>query len=288
MILRRCSGLFLVCAFSGFAAVSESAVSQAKAALARLPLRFEANQGQWDRDVRYAARAGSGALLLTTRGATLMGGGHRVDIALLHANRSPRIEALEPMRARTNYFIGSQERWRRGIENFTRIAYRSVYPGVDIIYYGSGDQLEYDFVLRPGADPNSIRLGFGGADRVRLTPEGDLSVESGGAQFIQKRPVIYQQDPSTSSRQPVEGGYELRADGTVGLRLSSYDRSRGLVIDPVVTYSVFIGGGSTDDKDRIRHYRVDNQASRAVVGAQPQSHRPIRAQFVSALDRLPG
>src|SRR5579872_6025336 len=247
MMLRRFSLSLFVCAASAFAtAPPEPAVSQAKAALARLPLRFEANQGQWSPDVRYAARAGQGALLLTTRGPALVAGGRRVDIAMLHGNRQPAIEALDPMRARTNYFMGSKEHWRQGVENFTRVAYRSVYPGIDIVYYGNQDQLEYDFVLRPGADPRSIRMRFRGASGIQLTADGDLSVQASGAQFIQKRPVIYQEDPVTAERRPVEGSYELLSGGAVGLRLGSYDRSRKLVIDPVVTYSIFIGGSGTD------------------------------------------
>jgi len=215
-------------------------------ALARLPLRFEANQGQWSADVHYAARTGGGALLLTRRGAALVGGGHRVDISMVKANTAAPIEALDPLRARTNYFVGSRENWRTGVESFTRVAYRSVYPGIDIVYYGNGDQLEYDFVLRPGADPRAIRFQFRGAGRVQLTAEGDLSIESGGAQFVQKRPVVYQEDPVTAVRRPVEGRYELLAHRTIGLRLNAYDPSRPLVIDPVVTYSIFIGGSSTD------------------------------------------
>lgn len=247
MMLRRILWSLFVCGISAFAArAPEPGRAGAQAALARLPLRFEANQGQWSAGVRYAARTGGGALLLTNSGAVLVGGGRRVDFSLLNANASARIEALDPMRARTSYFLGSREKWRTGIQNFTRVAYRSVYPGIDVVYYGRGDQLEYDFVLRPGADPRAIRLQFHGADRVRLTAAGDLSVDSGGAQFVQKRPVVYQEDPLTAVRRPVEGRYELLARGVVGLRLSAYDASRPLVIDPVVTYSLWVGGSSAD------------------------------------------
>ena len=184
--------------------------------------------------------------MLTKHGAALVGDGRRVDLSLLNANASARIEALDPLRARTNYFLGTREKWRTGVENFTRVAYRSVYPGIDVVYYGNGNQLEYDFVLRPGADPRAIRFQFHGADHVRLTAEGDLSVDSGGAQFVQKRPMVYQEDPVTAVRRPVEGRYQLLAHGVVGLKLSAYDASRPLVIDPVVTYSIFVGGSSTD------------------------------------------
>ena len=101
-------------------------------------------------------------------------------------------------------------------------------------------------MLQPGADASLIRLQFRGAERVRLTPEGDLSVESAGARFVQKRPVIYQQDARTGKRRPVQGHYQLLAGGVVGLRLRAYDRSLALTIDPVLTFSSFVGGGATD------------------------------------------
>ena len=176
----------------------------------------------------------------------MVGAGRRVDITMLDGNTAPRIEALDPMAARTNYLVGNRDQWRRGIINYTRVAYRSVYPGIDVVYYGNRNQLEYDFVLQPGADPTAIRMRFGGATHVRMTSDGDLDVEGGGARFVEKRPLVYQVDPATAARRPVEGRYELMAGNVVGLRVSGYDRARPLVIDPVVTYSLFVGGGSTD------------------------------------------
>src|SRR5690348_17991394 len=122
MVLRVSTLSFLVCVVSAAAGAPESAAAQAQAALARLPLRFEANRGQWKPDVRYAARTGGGTVLLTSRGAVLAGNGRRVEIALLHGNRAPRVEALDRMQARTNYFVGSRNQWRRDVANFTRVA----------------------------------------------------------------------------------------------------------------------------------------------------------------------
>ncbi len=247
MRLQRFSLSFFVCVAAALAVEAPPAkVAQAQAALERLPLRFEANQGQWSADVRYGARTAGGALLLTTHGPAMVGDGRRVDISMVDGNTEARIEAIDPLAARTNYFVGKREQWRAGIANFTRVAYRTVYPGIDIVYYGNRDQLEYDFVLQPGADPNSIRMRFQGAGRLNITADGDLVVEAAGSQFIEKRPVVYQQDSKTAARRPVEGRYELLAGDVVGVRVSSYDRSRQLVIDPVVTYSLFLGGSSTD------------------------------------------
>src|ERR1041385_266427 len=105
-------GLWL-CSSALLGAAATPATRQASAALARLPLRFEANQGQLNSDVRYAARAGAYTLLLTSTGPSLsLAGSHRVDVSLLHGNRAPRIQALDPVPTRTDYFVGSRGRWR--------------------------------------------------------------------------------------------------------------------------------------------------------------------------------
>jgi len=239
--------VFVVCGASAFAAArSGKAIGEAQSALAGLPLRFEANRGQWNPEVRYAARSGRGALFLTERGPVVANGAHQVRISLVHRNIKARMEPLDRLPGRTDYFVGNREQWHAGVANFARIAHRSVYPGIDVIYYGNCDQLEYDFVLQPHADPRLIRLQFRGADRVSLTGEGDLAVESAGARFVQKRPVIYQQSPGAAPHRLVEGRYELLTGGVVGVRLGSYDRSQALVVDPVVSFAEFVGGSSTD------------------------------------------
>lgn len=222
--------------------------SQAQRLLARLPLRFEENRGQWNADVLYAARtgvsAGHGNLFFTARAAVLAGS-RQVEISLLDSNPKPEIEALDRLPVSTNYFIGRNQ-WHTDIAQYARVAYRSVYPGIDVVFYGNQDQLEYDFLLRPGADTSAIRLAFRGADRVSVNNDGDVVVESGGLRFLEKRPVVYQEDARTAKHQPIEGHYRLLPSGVVAFEVSGQDRSRPLVIDPVVTYATFLGGSSTD------------------------------------------
>jgi Beta-propeller repeat len=169
-----------------------------------------------------------------------------VDISLEHGNAAPVIEPLDRLAARTDYFTGSRAHWRAGVSQYARIAYRSVYPGIDIIYYGNPDQLEYDLQLHPGADPQSIRLRFQGAGRIGVTAEGDLRVECAGAHFIQRRPVLYQEDSDSGKRRTVSGRYRLLSRDTVGVEVPDFDRSRTLVIDPALNYASFFGGSSTD------------------------------------------
>ena len=232
---------------AGLPAGPDAAMSQAKAALAQLPLRFEANQGQTDPAVRYTAHAGGYTLFLKTDGATLsLGGKRRVDISLQHANRSPEIEGVDRQASRIDYYVGKRDHWRTGVASYSRVRYREVYRGVDVVYYGNQNQLEYDFVIQPGADPGAIRMKFSGAARVSISPEGDLVLEAGGQRLVQKKPLIYQEDPRTASRREVAGNYVMVGRNTVGVRLDHYDASRKLVIDPVLAYCTYVGGTGTD------------------------------------------
>lgn len=153
---------------------------------------------------------------------------------------------MELLPVRTNYFVGSRDNWRTGIASYARVRYRDVYPGIDVVYYGNERQLEYDFVLRPGADPREIRLHFAGAGHLRINSEGDLVLESPAGRMVQHRPAVYQQDPNTGSRREVAAHYRLLAHNVAAIRVEHFDRSAPLVIDPVLTYATYLGGGATD------------------------------------------
>ncbi|MGD0869887.1 MAG: SBBP repeat-containing protein [Bryobacteraceae bacterium] len=236
----------MVCAASVLVAAGrpvrqDPALAQAAAALARSPLRFEANQGQFAPSVRYAARTTGFALALTARGASLRFADSRpLDISLLDSNPWPLIQPLDRLSAQTDYFIGARQNWRPGVTNYSRVKYQAVYPGIDVVYYGKGSQLEYDFVLQPGADANAIRMQFSDAGKVMVTPAGDLAVVTSSGLVLQKQPVIYQQGRRVSGR------YKLLAANLVGIQVDGYDRTQPLVIDPAIVYSTLIGGTGTD------------------------------------------
>ena len=232
---------FILCAGSLFAAAPpQPAIPQAKAAMARLPLRFEENRGQWDPSVRFTARSNGANLQLTARGPAFLVGSSRVEIGLVHGNASPVIEPLDQLPAVTNYMVGPRTQWHTGIANYARVRYQSVYPGIDVVYYGNQNQLEYDFVLAPGANPDAIRLNFHGDVQVSLTPAGDLALDSDGAQILQKAPVIFQDN------RRIKGRYTLLARNQVGFRLDRYDRTRPLVIDPILVYCTYMGSSGAD------------------------------------------
>lgn len=242
LILTGCAASALLAA--GPPAGPDAAV--ARATLAQLPLRFEANQGQFDRTVRYAARTPAYSIALTAHGAAFrFPGSPQISLSLPGSHRSPAIDPQEPMAVRTDYMIGRRQDWHTGIANYSRIRYRSLYTGVDMIFYGKGNQLEYDFVLQPGADPNAIRLQFSGPGKLTLTPEGDLALDTPGGLMIQHKPAIYQQE-ARGARSPIAGRYNLLADGMVGIQLEKYDRAKALTIDPTITYTTLMGGGATE------------------------------------------
>jgi hypothetical protein len=231
-----------------------AATKQAAAAVARLPLRFEANQGQFDPQIRYAAQTSAYTLALTAQGASLIfPGARQVSLSLPGSEVSPAIEPLDPQIARIDYFVGARQNWHTGVANYSRVRYRSVYPGVDMVFYGQQNQLEYDFVLQPGADPNAIRMQFDGASGLRITAEGDLAIETPAGQILQKKPAIYQQDAHSSRRREVSGRYAFLTDREVGIQLADYDRSQPLVIDPILVYTTLIGGAGTETVAGIKY-----------------------------------
>jgi len=246
-----------------------AALGRARTALAQVPIRFESNQGQWQPAVRYRARTGGYMLSLTDRGATLdAAGGPSVELTMPGANPAPVLQPGGAQTVRTNYFVGARDGWHTGVANYSWVSYRGVYPGIDVIYYGSPRQLEYDFVVAPGADPRAIRMQFRGADVVRVTPAGDLEVEAAGGRVLQKKPAVYQ-DGHT-----VEGRYELIASNVVAVRLGAYDHSRRLVIDPVLAYATYMGGVADD---QITVSRLDAEGRLYVAGSTATSSAPMIA-----------
>ena len=226
--------------------------------MGRLPLRFEENRGQFDSPVRFMARSAGGKLQFTSRGPEFLVGSSTVEIGLVHANAAPKIEPLDRMPAVTNYMVGTRDKWRGGIANFARVRYQQVYPGIDVVYYGTQNQLEYDFVLAPGANPDAIRLKFKGGVHVSLTSSGDIALQSSDGKVLQKAPAIYQ------DKRKVEGRYTLLANNEVGFRLAGYDRTRALTIDPILVYCEYIG---TSGADQITTMKMGQKGLLYVAGS---------------------
>lgn len=156
------------------------------------------------------------------------------------------IEALEPLvGSHTHYFFGADPRnWRPNVARFGKIRIHELYPGVDLVFYGSAGTLEYDFVVHPGADPSSIEFQIRGAEDVSIDAAGDLVVFAGGEEVRWKAPQLYQN--AGVDRIPVEGRFELASGRRVRFRVGKYDHTRTLVIDPVLSYASYLGGSGND------------------------------------------
>ena len=207
------------------------------------PMIFEQNIGQTDTAVRYLARAGGYTLYLTDRDAVMALGGERgvLRMSWKGGARSPVVEGVTRLESYSNYYIGNDPtRWRERVPHFASVRYTDVYPGIDMVYYGSDRQAEYDFVVAPGADPGQIRLAFSGHDKLWTTDTGDLAFRAGAQELRLRRPRVYQEH--AGRRVEVQGGYEIDGAGGVRFALADYDRGRALVIDPVFEFFHFLGG----------------------------------------------
>lgn len=225
--------------------------------LLAMPMRFEENRGQTDEMVKFAARGPGYSLFLTEPGPILAldelappGRSPQekrqalLGMKLVGSNEKPSIRPETRLAGATNYIIGKdRSRWVNSIPNFGRVRYDDVYPGIDAIYYGHGQQLEYDFIVHPGKDPSTIRMSFPGSRGMELR-DGALVLKLRDGEVVQKPPVSYQE--VGGERRPVESSYRLLASNQVGFNVGRYDRSQKLIIDPVLTYSTFVGG-SLDD-----------------------------------------
>ncbi len=247
---------------------SRFAMSDLNEARRRLPLSFETNRGQAEADVRFVGRGDGFGLLLKPNEAVLslhkrkevLAGGagenatplndessstRMLSMKLEGANSTPRISGEARQEARANYFIGNDPaKWISDVETFSRVSYSGVYRGVDLMFYGNQQQLEYDFTVAPGGDPREIRLRFEGADDLELNSEGALILHTAAGAVRHGRPVAYQE--SNGSRLEVPAEFKRLDDGAVGFEVGAYDRARPLVIDPVLVYSTYLGGSAAD------------------------------------------
>lgn len=237
------------------------------AAYGRLPLHFEANSGQTDLQVRFLARGQGYTLFLTPSQAVLSlrkgTSGAAVRLEWLGANRSALIQGQAPVGGVSNYLHGKdQGRWQTNIQHYSKVQYRGVYPGIDLVYYGNQGQLEYDWVVAAKADPGRIKLRVEGAEHLEIDRAGELVVRTGGSEIRQHKPKVYQR--VNGKNKAVAGWYVMLDKWTVGFALGKYDHGRELVIDPVLSYSTYLGG--TDSDDEGRGITVDRLGNAYIVG----------------------
>ncbi len=236
----------------------------------KIPLFFEANAGQTDPSVRFLTRSGGYTMFLTPTETVLVEGKNgivsgdklgkgltafRADaknskqsvlrMELLGANTAPEFHGLQELPGKVNYLIGKDEAaWHTNVALFSEVQVTKVYPGVDLLFHGDQRQLEYDFVVAPGADPGRIGFKIRGAKKIEIAANGDLILHTADSEFEMRKPVIYQGEGA--NRSEVRGEFVLSAKNQVRFELGPYDHAEQLVIDPVIFFSSFLGGAGLD------------------------------------------
>ena len=262
---------------------------------ARLPLSFEANQGQAPKPVQFVSRgqgytlalsAGEAVLALKSRQLSVVSRQSQpsgsienrpadslLAMRLLGSSPKAAVTASDELPGKANYFIGNDPRnWHANIPTYAKVKYENVYPGVDLVYYGNQGQLEYDFVVEPGADPGVIQLALDSgpalSSALRLAANGDLLVQLPGGEVRFQKPVIYQpaatDDRQRTTDRKLVGGHYRVVNHQVRFEIPSYDKTRPLVIDPTLTYSTYLGGTGADTAGGIA---VDGSGDVYITGA---------------------
>ncbi|HWX95078.1 MAG TPA: SBBP repeat-containing protein [Terriglobales bacterium] len=258
--------------------------AQVAASYGNLPLSFEPNQGQTDPEVKFLSRSSRYDLFLTANEAVFtlpVRAAENVASAsplarprklhphaeavlrmeMLGANRTTQVEGESQLAGHTNYIIGRDaSKWTRNVPQFAHVNYHGIYPGVDLTFYGQQRELEFDFIVKPGASPAAIALGIDGAKKIATDQAGDLVLTSAAGDVRLRKPVAYQKQGE--QRQPVNARFVVKGK-EVALAVGEYDRSRELVIDPSIVYSTYLGGNSEDDGFGIA---VDSTGSAYITG----------------------
>lgn len=268
--------------------------AQVQANYGKLPLRFEANQGQTSSQVKFLSRGKGYTAFLTAGGMVLSlrpiqpvpvqptnnvaapnKSQQTIDTTLqfklLGATQSPAVIGEDPQPGRVNYFIGRDPvKWHTNVPTYARVRYQNVYPGIDLVYYGNHRQLEYDFAISPGADPSRIQFEITGASQIELDAQRNLVLRTSSGELHFQSPVIYQE--SQGLRAPVAGRYVVNDPTHIAFQVAKYDSSKPLVIDPVLVYSSYLGGSGDDQASGIA---VDSAGSVYMSGYTDSTDFPL-------------
>ncbi len=281
-----------------------------------LPLYFTENQGQWDARVKFRANAGGATMWFAPDGAyyqftrrigtkiespfsaigsqfgltpddmadrkpdsieTMM-----IKASFVGANQNPQMIGADLTEYKCNYFIGNDaNEWHTDVPNYTAVMYQEIYDGIDLKYYGNGRQMEYDFIVSPGADFSQIKIQYEGAESISTNANGDLVIKTNWGEVIEKRPVIYQQENNT--RIPVDGRYLITGANSFGFELSGYNSALPVIIDPVLVYSTYLGGRFLDDGYGIA---VDASGCAYITGETGSANFPTLAPGQTAFQGI--
>ena len=264
--------------------IQEEKKQAIKASFTKLPLSFIKNEGQKDKSILFYEQGIGHAtaftdkdisLFLTRTGKVKMEGANQL-ITLTPLNASPfTVEALDKREGKVNYFVGRDAKnWKTGIPTYGAVLYKGVYPGIDMKFYGSNSQLEYDMIVAPNADPSKVQIFCKGIERLAITPGGELEMVLKDGSVFQKKPFIYQM--REGRRTEVQGSFILSDSRTYGFKVDPYDRNLPLVIDPALVYSTYLGGSANDIAKAIA---IDDDGNAYVAGSTSSNNFPVLTPF---------
>ena len=249
--------------------------AQVKLPVPRLGLRFEQSSAQGE----FIAHGPGYRVQLTAKslGLSLDGrAGHAPEVLTMeftHANPRTELVAEQLLPGFTNYFSGQDpQRWRTEVPAYGRVRYRNLYPGIDLVFYGAPDSLEYDFIVHPESNPAAIELTVNGAQNARVDATGELVLATRAGAVRWKRPAIYQLS-SQGERTAVPGRFAILRPSGVRFELGEYDRQRDLIIDPVLSYATYLGGSSNDAAHAIA---IDGQGNVFLAGGTTSQNLQVR------------
>ena len=252
-------------------------LAKVKESYSKIPLSFVANYGQADRQVKFTSRGSGYSLALTPNTFSFALANQRnKEASLLYAtllggNSAAKLTGLERLLTTTNYFIGSDPRkWKTNVPSYAKVKYSGVYPGIDLVFYGNQNLLEYDFIVSPGTDPGVIALGFDGITGMRIDEKGDLILRTDAGEIRQSKPVVYQQ--IDNAKRIIPASYLIKGKRQIAFQIANYDRSKPLVIDPTLAFSTYLGGSGMDRGDGIA---VDSAGNAYITGGTPSTNFPV-------------
>lgn len=233
-------------------------------------LFFEQNQGQVDARYRFLAHDPFGVFLLAADEFVYGRGRDAVQVKFVGAHAQAQISGLDLQPGRVNYLLGKDTtKWVRDVSSYSRIAVKKLYPGIDAVYYGSNASLEADFIVQPGSHPEQVRLRLEGSGRPSINAAGDLEIHTQKGLFALRKPRAYQH----GGGQPrlVACRWVMRGLDEVGFAASGYDPAQPLVVDPVLSYSTYLGGGNST----ATRVSLDSQGNAYVTGPTTSASYPV-------------
>lgn len=233
----------------------DTATDRTQEAYGQLPLFFIRNDGQLDEKVEFFEKGNGHTMFFTNDGIYLaLTRNHdenqavrteMVKLAFIDADPDVEIVAEGLQAGKINYFIGNDpEKWKTDVPTYKAVVYKEIYPGIDARFYGNNHELEYDIIVNPGAEPERVGLFYTGINGLTITRDGVLEISLEQGKIIQKKPYLYQE--IDGKKVEVQGAFTIQAESefSYGFEVTDYDRNRPLIIDPILSYSTYLGGSN--------------------------------------------